>query len=109
MTDISMDARVLVTCFFANGEKNSLKIGGVGAQSVFSDRAESAIKELVLGGFVTASEFNSFGRMGMWGPTNAWMLGSPSKRWPSTAGGVRLSQIQIGRSHDQTHLHDRPR
>ncbi|UXS01655.1 hypothetical protein [Agrobacterium tumefaciens] len=63
MTDISMDARVLVTCFFANGEKNSLKIGGVGAQSVFSDRAESAIKELVLGGFVTASEFNSFGRM----------------------------------------------
>ncbi|QCM10296.1 hypothetical protein CFBP6625_08015 [Agrobacterium tumefaciens] len=63
MTDLSMDARVLVTSFFANGAKNSLKIGGVGAQSVFSDRAESAIKELVRGGFVTASEFNSFGRM----------------------------------------------
>ncbi|NTA48171.1 hypothetical protein G6L34_08695 [Agrobacterium tumefaciens] len=63
MTDLSMDARVMLTTFFANGTKNSLKIGGVGAQSVFSDRAEVAINELVNGGYVTASLFNSFGRM----------------------------------------------
>lgn len=60
---LSMDARVIITTFFANGTKNSLRIGGEGAQSVLSDRAEVAMEELVSGGYVKASEFNRFGRM----------------------------------------------
>lgn len=63
MDDLTLDARVLLTTFFPYGTKSSLKIGGVGAQSVFSNRAEVAIDELVKGGYVTASLFNSFGRM----------------------------------------------
>lgn len=63
MAGLSMDARVLITTFFANGTKNSLRIGGEGAQSVLSDRAAVAMEELVIGGYVTASEFNRFGRM----------------------------------------------
>ncbi|SFB52532.1 hypothetical protein SAMN03159496_04660 [Rhizobium sp. NFR07] len=63
MIKLSIDARALMTTFFAHGEKSSLKIGGEGAQSVLSDRASSAMDELVEGGFVTASLFNSSGRM----------------------------------------------
>lgn len=63
MAGLSMDARVLITTFFFNGDRSTLRIGGEGAQSVLSDRAAVAMEELVIGGYVTASEFNRFGRM----------------------------------------------
>jgi len=62
-SELSMDARVLVSCFFGFGPKTSLKIGGKGAKSVLSDRAAVAMKELIAGGYVTASEFNQYGKM----------------------------------------------
>lgn len=62
-SDISMDARVLITGWFAWGDKTSVKIGGEGAQSVLSDRAEPAMQELISKGLVTAHKFNNYGRM----------------------------------------------
>lgn len=61
--ELSMDARVLVSTWFAWGEKTSVKIGGKGAQSVLSDRAEAAMRELVEKGYVEAMLFNNYGRM----------------------------------------------
>lgn len=61
--ELSMDARVLLTSWFGWGPKTSVKVGGEGAQSVMTARAHAAMKELVDGGYVTASEFNRFGRM----------------------------------------------
>lgn len=63
MVDLSMDAKVLMTSWFGYGEKTSVVIGGKGAQSVLSDRAKAAMKELVDRGYVVAREFNSFGRV----------------------------------------------
>lgn len=63
MTEISMDARVLITAFFGYGGKTSLKIGGVGCQSILSDRASAAMDELVSAGLVTAEKYNDYGRM----------------------------------------------
>lgn len=60
---LSMDAQVLVTAWFAWGDKTSVKIGGVGSQSILSDRARIAMDELVAKGFVTAHQFNRYGRM----------------------------------------------
>lgn len=62
-SELSMDARVLVSTFFGFGPKTSLKIGGKGAKSVLSERAEVAMQELVAAGYVTAAEFNQYGRM----------------------------------------------
>lgn len=61
--ELSMDARVLLSVYFAIGEKTTLRVGGKGAQSVLSDRADKAMHELVEGGYVTAKLYNSFGRM----------------------------------------------
>ncbi|MCB5201669.1 hypothetical protein LH464_04150 [Neorhizobium sp. T786] len=61
--ELSMDARVLITAWFGYGSKTSMKVGGDGAQSVMTARATGAMKELVDGGYVIASEFNRFGRM----------------------------------------------
>lgn len=60
---LSMDARVLISSWFGFGPKTSVRVGGDGAQSVLTSRAKVAIDELVAGGYVTAKEFNRFGRM----------------------------------------------
>lgn len=61
--ELSMDARFLFTAWFGFGSRTSVKVGGEGAQSVMTARATAAMKELVDGGYVTASVFNRFGRM----------------------------------------------
>jgi hypothetical protein len=63
MDDLSMDALVLLSSWFGFGPKTSVKVGGEGAQSVLTSRAKTAIDELVAAGYVTANEFNRFGRM----------------------------------------------
>ncbi len=61
--ELSDDARVVASAWFGWGPKTSVKVGGEGAQSVLSARGKAAVDELVAGGYVTASEFNHFGRM----------------------------------------------
>lgn len=61
--ELSMDARVLLTAWFGFGSKTSVKVGGEGAKSVMTQRAETAMSELIDAGYVTAKRFNQFGRM----------------------------------------------
>lgn len=61
--ELSMDARVLIHAWFSYGDKCKVEVGGVGAQSVLSERGQAAINELVAAGFIVAEEFNRFGRM----------------------------------------------
>lgn len=61
--EVSMDAKVLASSWFGFGPKTSVKVGGEGAQSVMTERAQAAMKELVDGGYVIAKPFNQFGRM----------------------------------------------
>lgn len=63
MSELSMDARAVISTWFRYGDKTEVTIGGTHAQSVLSDRADAAIKELVAGGYVTAKPFNHTGRM----------------------------------------------
>lgn len=60
---LSDDARVLVKAWFSYGEKTTVTVGGEGARSVLSERGRRAVDELVAGGYVTATEFNKYGRM----------------------------------------------
>ena len=63
MTNLSDDARVLISAWFAWGEKTKVTVGGRHAQSILTPRAEAAIEELVAGGYVVAEPFNDTGRM----------------------------------------------
>jgi len=63
MTNLSTDARCLVTSWFLHGKKSTVLIGGEGAKSILSDRGAAAIDELVSGGYVEAKRYNQFGRM----------------------------------------------
>jgi hypothetical protein len=70
--DLSMDARVLMTAWFLNGEKCTVEVGGRYAQSRLTARAQKAIDELVERGFVTAEPFNDTGRMKYTGTGKRW-------------------------------------
>jgi hypothetical protein len=58
-----MDASVLLSVWFGHGRTNTVFIGGSGAKSLLSNRAETAMKELIDAGYVLASRFNDHGRM----------------------------------------------
>jgi len=63
MTELSNDAKVLLKSYFQMGQNTTLRIGGEGSQSRFSQRALTAMQELIDGGYVTAAPFNDVGRM----------------------------------------------
>jgi hypothetical protein len=60
---LSEDALVLCYTYFRYGSTSSLKIGGLGAQSTFSERGSIAMQELVEKGFIVGSLFNGYGRL----------------------------------------------
>jgi hypothetical protein len=60
---LSIDAQVLLSAWFSFGPKTTVRVGGEGAKSVLTNRGKVAIDELISGGYVTANEFNHFGRM----------------------------------------------
>ena len=63
MSTLSMDARIVAKTYFGFGEKTTVRIGGEGAQSIMSERGSAAMQELINGGYVSATEFNRYGRM----------------------------------------------
>lgn len=60
---LSIDARCLLTTYFSLGSRSTLRIGGRGALSKFTDRADRAMHELVECGYVTQKLYNAVGRM----------------------------------------------
>jgi len=60
---LSMDARVLLSIWFAHGKANCLITGGPEARNILSDRSKSAMKDLVEAGYVLASQFSDDGWM----------------------------------------------
>lgn len=102
--NLSMDARVLLTAWFLNGQKTKVEVGGTYAKSRLTHRAQAAIDELVATGHITASAFNDTGRMlyqgtdkrgarlsladmekyGAWSPTEANPLASAEMQNRST-------------------------
>lgn len=59
---LSIDAKVVGTSFFPR-EGQSLVIGGDGANSILSDRANDAINELITAGYVSAEPYNNVGKI----------------------------------------------
>ncbi len=63
MTEISLDARCLLTTYFSQGVKSTVHIGGHGSINKFTDRAKAALNELMGAELVTVKLFNTFGRL----------------------------------------------
>jgi hypothetical protein len=63
MTDLSMDARVLLTAWFLNGHHTMVEVGGATAKSRLTDRARAALAELEASGHITAKPVGKEGRM----------------------------------------------
>lgn len=63
VTDLSIDARVLLTSWFLNGHKTQVEVGGATAKSILTERAKAALNELEKHGYITARQVRDDGRM----------------------------------------------
>lgn len=63
MGKLSFDARVIAQSVFGFGDKSTLRIGGIGAKHILTERSEAAINELVDAGYLEARRYNDYGRM----------------------------------------------
>lgn len=63
MSKLSFDARVIAQSVFGFGDKSTLRVGGIGAQHILTERSEAAINELVEAGYLEARTYNDYGRM----------------------------------------------
>lgn len=115
MTELSMDARVLLTSWFLNGHRTKVEVGGDKAKSRLTERAKTALAELEQQGFITARQVRADGRMlyqgtdkregrlsladmerhGAWSPTEPNPLASPD------AKALPLATLNL-RSGDQS-------
>lgn len=62
-SELSMDARALLTGWFGFGRKTSVEVGGFGARRALTPRSEAAMQELIDAGYVTAARISPSGRM----------------------------------------------
>ena len=104
-TEISIDARCLLTAWFLNGHRTIVEVGGSRAKSRLTERAKAAVNELTQAGYITAEQITPDGRMmfqgtekrgkrlsiaemeeyGAWSPTEPNPDASPEAKAKSTA------------------------